>query len=162
MSKALRMAKVDDTGICLGFYSNVTSVNVPYIYSLTKVDSKTLRYKGVKFVNQSDGDACTEIYLDDDGVIKETINGGEPVALTSSDIQINFLKFANTNGVFRSTGGPNAGFIRLPFNNSQPLLTIVLEAQMKGFGFTIGGELKEPKLLIQTSVSQRNLNYTSD
>jgi hypothetical protein len=166
MSKALRMAKVDDLGTCLGFSSQVTSVNVPYIYLLTKIDPVTLIFRGIKFINQSDNDACTEIYLDTDGTIKETRNGGDPVALTSSDVQINFLKFASTNGVFHSTGETDAGFVRYPFGisatNDQPLITVILEAQMKGFGYTSDGVLKEPKLLIQTSVSQRNLNYSND
>jgi prepilin-type N-terminal cleavage/methylation domain-containing protein len=160
MSKALRMASVDETGGCL-------DGNAGYIYLLTQPDATTHLFKGVKFINQT-GDAsgnpvCQEFYLDNttdpqNPVLMEVRDGGTPVPITyssSSGVKVTSIRFA-INGVDGSQlsagiceGSPLACGAKNS-DESQPRVTILMNVQ-------IPGDSQAPRA-IQTTVSQRNLN----
>jgi len=139
MSKALRMAREETNGNC----------HEPgYIYSLTRPDRESGFYRGIKFINQSDNDACQEFFLDEDGVLKELKNSTDDsnaVALTSSDFEITSVRFG-INGLDGCYGTeelcpPGAS----SEDSAQPRVTILLN-------------IGTPTISIQTTVSQRNLN----
>jgi prepilin-type N-terminal cleavage/methylation domain-containing protein len=144
MSKALRMAKKDTEGNCLG------QDYIGYNYLLTRWDGTRGAYNGIKFINQSDNDACQEFFLEyiDSNhqelgfVLKEIkkYNPAEldnPVLLTSSKLKINSIGF-NVIGASENDG-------------VQPRITISLDIQVQG-------DSNQPRIKIQTTVSQRNLN----
>lgn len=155
MSRALRMAGKDLTGNCLG--------QEGYNYILTRCSSSEGVCKGIKFINQSDDGICQEFFLDDvtdptKTIIKE-IKGsgmpvvfGSPVALTSDKIKINNFKFI-INGDKTNLNFSNcAGQIPCSSENDsiQPRITISLSAVFL--------DSNRPATIIQTTVSQRNLN----
>ena len=154
MSKALRMAKTEElTENCLIDYSVNATQNYPgYIYLLTRHDSVTGQYRGIKFLNQSNEDpsglpACQEFYLDDDGILKEIktfspyyINTQSPdetaVALTPTSIKINNIKFA-INGLRANCADPNkCGASEQDV--VQPRVTILLNVSIPGESQFIG------------------------
>jgi prepilin-type N-terminal cleavage/methylation domain-containing protein len=148
MSKALRMAKTDlvgdvTIGGCLGLdYKG-------YNYLFTKLDSSTNKYFGIKFINQSDNNACVEFFLDNTDpnniVLKEIKNNGEAVNFTSSKLKINQAEFringVNNIGYFGSYVGQEV----------QPRVTIFLDVSMQSGTSQVNKK-------IQTTISQRNLN----
>lgn len=156
MSKALRMAKADTSGDCL---TDDLGVSHPeYVYLLTRPDSKTGFYRGIKFINQSDNNACQEFFLDDTGetsVLKEkkeyvpyAILGDESaIALTSEKIKINSLRFG-INGLDGSIRGTD--YVS-DSDASQPRITILLDVES-------GTGASEAAKKIQTTVSRRTLN----
>lgn len=155
MSKALRMAKLDETGDCIN--DDDTSSEKQYIYLLTRQDLNGF-YKGIKFINQSDDDACTEFFLDNTTdpthpILKEVkyVDGvaGEEIALTSSDLEINYLKFA-INGVDAKVSSGLFGASKDQID--QPRLTINLSIKIRG------DQGEEASKIIQTTISERNLN----
>lgn len=99
MSKALRMATVDATGECLGYD------NRGYIYLLTRYNGSLGSdglFRGIKFLSQSDNNACQEFFLDGDGTLNNPfalkelktypplyppVLDDKAVALTSTDLQ---------------------------------------------------------------------------
>ncbi len=100
MSKALRMAAVDNT-------ANGSCVPKGYIYLLTDHDNDNQTFEGIRFFNQSSGD-CQEFYIDNTAdslhpVLKE-LKGSEPgyrasnndgaIAITSAGLKINYVKFS--------------------------------------------------------------------
>lgn len=122
MGRALRMAKKDLTGVCITAGKN---------YEITTEG-------GIQFIDHTLIGNCTEFVLD--GVqIKKRIIGGDTWNLTSSALQVNFLRF-NLSGESQA-------------DNLQPIATIFLDISGRETGF--GGR---PKIQIQTSVSQRNLD----
>lgn len=107
MSRAIRMAKKDATGVCLG------SSDAGHNYKLTYSG------KGIKFINHSDNDACQEFFFDPgDQKLKESKNNGFPISLISDKFQINFFKI--------NLLGDSQG------DNLQPRVTLSLEIQPKG------------------------------
>jgi prepilin-type N-terminal cleavage/methylation domain-containing protein len=80
------------------------------------------------------GDPRFVEYCLDEGGIKKRVDGGQLVALTSSDVNIEYLKFIDN-----SIG-------------DQPMLTIVIQGKVKV------SEKINSNFSIQTSVSQRKLN----
>ncbi|MBZ9572492.1 prepilin-type N-terminal cleavage/methylation domain-containing protein [Patescibacteria group bacterium] len=124
MGRALRMAKKE--------------LNTPPISCLSRYG---LNYEttanGLKFIDYND--VCTEFFLDA-GLLKKTAEG-VTLPLTSTDLQVNSLKF-NLLGADQP-----------PADNLQPRVTIFLEIETKR---SVPG--LPPKILIQTSVSQRNLD----
>lgn len=143
MSKALRMAKTAEA-------ENVGCIPLGYIYLLTNPDISIGFYKGIKFINQSDNDACQEFFLDNSGsqtILRETKNGiplgGTP--LTSEKLHINSIKF----GINGSNGRIGGTQYASKDDSSQPRVTIILDVQVKAGSSAIK---------IQTTVSQRNLN----
>jgi len=148
MSKAIRMAKTDTTGSCLG------SGNEGYIYLLTHYKASTGYFEGIKFFNQSDN-FCTELFLDN-GAMKELKNNPEPdnaVPVTSTALKIEFVRFSingsNGSAIFNNpltTGCANGDTQCGAWyqDSIQPRVTIL---------FNLGGDK-----VIQTTVSQRSLN----
>lgn len=140
MSKALRMAKTDMVGSCLG------DGNEGYIYLLTHHNQTIDRFEGIKFLNQSDN-SCTEFFLEN-GIIKELKNNPEPenaVPVTSTALQISSVRFSinGSNGsAFECGSTTQCGASYYDF--VQPRVTIL---------FNLGGDK-----IVQTTVSQRNLN----
>ncbi len=124
MSRALRMAKIDDNGVCLSQAGK-------------NYDNPDGDVTKIKFINHLENDVCQEFFLDADGILKERKNWDEPVPLISNKLQVNFVKF-NLSGDFSG-------------DLYQPRVTIFLEIQFKGTG-------NQPKIKIQTTVSQRNLD----
>jgi prepilin-type N-terminal cleavage/methylation domain-containing protein len=114
MSRALRMAKKDLLGNCIAANSN---------YALTG--------SGIKFKNYKN--ECQEFYLES-GQLKESKNGGSGIALTSSNLTVNYF------------GISSSGWLQT--DNIQPSVTIFLDV--------IGKE--QAGIKIQTAVSQRNLD----
>jgi hypothetical protein len=98
--------------------------------------------KGIRFINYQD--ACQEIFLDTaDSQLKETKNDGSPVVLTSKKLQVISFKIGTTTPDIWSQD-----------DDKQARVTLFLEIQAKGpeaFG-------SQPKIQIQTTVSQRNLD----
>lgn len=152
MSKAIRMAEKDDAGGCL----TEGVVSYPgYTYLLTRADPGGF-YRGIKFINQSDNNACQEFYLDNavQGdtstplVLKEIKNGVpiEGALLTSEKFNIEALRFG-INGHDGCYGEP----VKCPQTeggNNQPRITILLNIRMDA----------QSVKKFQTTVSQRNLN----
>lgn len=89
----------------------------------------------IKFINHLENDVCQEFSLEG-GQLKETRNGNT-LPLTSSKFQINSLCF-NLLGESQN-------------DTLQPKVTIFMEIQVKGAE-------EPPKIKIQTTISQRNLD----
>jgi len=117
MSRLARMAKRDETGICI-----------------TAGNNYEIRGSGFRFLNYKD--ECQEFFLDTDGQLKESKSGGGGIALTSKDFQV--LSFNI------ELSGERQG------DNEQPRVTFFLEVEGKG--------LDKPKIQLQTTTSQRNLD----
>jgi type II secretory pathway pseudopilin PulG len=174
MSKGLRMAKRDTNGDCLVYTNSDYSISdyfpgynflytrpnywkctdgvCNYIYGL---------YGGVKFINQSNDNACQEFYLDavdNNNVIKEKkllspyiqLSDDYSTLLTSSNFSIDYLKFS-INGTSGLATDGIYGASQLDTPSQQPRITIIL-------GFKVPGDTTQPEIKIQTTVSQRNLN----
>jgi len=158
MSKALRMAKTADSDEC---------ITTEYAYLLTRPSSGY--FMGIKFLNYSDNTqvvidsettdmpACQEFYLDaTTGILRERksyypYSSWTDLALTSSVVQINFVRFGldGTNGCYgEETTCPS---FSPKTDLAQPRVTMVFSVQAKG-------DSQEPEKLIQTTISQRNLN----
>ena len=174
MSKALRMATKDQSGDCLVDNSALSpdpqKIYPGYSYLLTRpvTDSNGVTfYTGIKFLNQSNTDnlqrpACQEFYLDRTSspyVLKEiktfypyTKVGDEyAVALTSKKLNIKSIRFGidGTNG--SSGAGLPIGDQDTDFESFQPRVSIAMSIQIEA-------DPKQPTRIIQTTVSQRNLN----
>ena len=137
ISRGLRMAVKDIPGVCL--IDGETSYP-NYIYLLTRYNSVSGFYEGVKFIN-SNG-VCEEIYLDTDKVLKESKNGQAPQNILSSKFQINYNRFV-INGSKAVKGASGLGAI-------QPRISLLLNVQIQSFA-----GLQER--IFQTTISQRNL-----
>jgi len=135
MSRALRMAKKElnctepaEPPTC----SCLTDIGYGWNYEITPEG------KGIKFINHSEDDVCQEFFWNEaEKRLEESKDGSSFVPLTSDKLQINLLKF-NVSG---ESGG----------DLLQPRVTIFLEIQAKGAG-------DQPKIQIQTTISQRNLD----
>lgn len=150
MSKALRMARDDTSGSC---------ISAGYIYQLTRPDITSGFYQGVKFVNQSDNNACTEFFLKQVTLpsgttvneleeLRNSTNDADAVPITSDSMQINYIKFA-VNGTIATTASGITGAEDTQLD--QPLLTILVSSQI------IQNSDLSPTIT-QTSVSERNIN----
>ena len=162
MSKALRMAAADNT------ITDPSGTCIPkgHIYLLTRVNAGI--YRGIKFINQSDSNACQEFFLAGAGTtanpyilkeLKNSTNESSAVELTSSSTQINFVRFS-VNGLDGSvagqgcTGGPG----QCGASNkdaAQPRVTVLLNIKITGDS---QDDPRGTPRTIQTTVSQRNLN----
>ncbi|MEK7665228.1 MAG: hypothetical protein AAB361_03820 [Patescibacteria group bacterium] len=151
MSKAIRMAKKDIMGDCLGIdYAG-------YIYLLTRPDASNDFYRGIKFINQSDSNACQEFFLDNSDInnpiLKEVknYNPGEnnpEIPLTSTNLKINSARFGINGRDGLITSGIEGANEE---DGAQPRATIYLDIKVQG------GQ-DQPVKKIQTTVSQRDLN----
>lgn len=147
MSKALRMAKSASTTQDINCLNNQG-----FIYLLTHYDITSGLYRGVKFINQSDNDACQEFFLDIDGILKEKKASSLPVALTSASLRINSIKFSinGSDGSALGCGDTN----QCGASNEdvvQPKITTFLNVRIEG-------DDQSTDRTVQTTVSQRNLN----
>ncbi len=107
IGRALRMAKEDSDGSCLG------AVDKNYV--LTHSDS------GIKFINHSDNDTCQEFFWDSgDGKIKESKNGSQALPLISDRLQVNHFNI--------KLSGESSS------DDFQPRIVISMEVQVKGSG----------------------------
>jgi len=159
MSKALRMAKTEGTteNCLVDPFSADHSDHPGYIYLLTRYDNGIFR--GVKFINQSDNDACTEFFWDSATnqlkELKDSTNDSNATALTSANLQINSVKFS-VNGSDGSAysnichGNPSQDCGASKDDSVQPRVTITLNVK-------VPNDSQEPNRIIQTTVSQRNL-----
>ncbi len=150
MSKAIRVAKKEDSQTATCLVDSFGNGYPGYNYLLTNPNVEGF-YTGIKFINQSDNDACQEFYLDNDDpmnpVLKEKKDNGAEVAITSDKFMINSIRFS-ING----EDGSVQGEIGAPGGNSiQPRVTIFLEIQTKG-------DINQSVKKIQTTISQRDLN----
>lgn len=144
MGKGLRMASRELTGECFG------EDYVGYNYILTRYDSEQGFFTGVKFINESDNQACQEIYLHKDNsdpqnpisIIKEIKNNSEPISLTSEKLYINHFNFI--------INGEREVFGSLETDNIQPRITISINGSLS--------KDKDKSAVVQTTISQRNLN----
>ena len=160
MSKAMRMARKDETGDCL--VKDIDSYP-GFVYLLTRPNTGTSFFEGIKFLNQSDTDgsglpACQEFYLDETGVLKEKktywpyspIGDDKAVALTSAKFNIEAVRFG-INGYNGCYGRPECPQTAPEGENDkvQPRVTILLDIRV---------DASQPLRKFQTTVSQRNLN----
>jgi type II secretory pathway pseudopilin PulG len=151
MSKALRMARKDTNE-----GTENPCVEQGYIYLLTRPENGF--YRGIKFINQSN-DICQEFFLDNatDPVhpvlkeLKDSTNDSDAVAITSSNLEISFIRFGinGTDGCYGAGSDCPDGASEA--DSVQPKVTILL-------GIKIQGDSQNPARVIQTTVSQRNLN----
>lgn len=94
--------------------------------------------RGIKFNNFQQPSVCQEFFWDTaDNRLKESKNGAEPIALTSDDLEVVSFKFEK--------------FGLEQDDNIQPRITIFLEITKKD-------QTEAPKIRIQTTISQRNLD----
>lgn len=136
MSRALRMAKKeldceykDDPETCACLQDNGYGSN----YEITHEG------KGIKFNNYQKPSVCQEFFWDTtDNRLKETKNGSEPIALTSDDLEVISFKFVDNFGFKQD-------------ENIQPRVVVFLEITKKN-------QTQAPKIKIQTTISQRNLD----
>ncbi len=148
MSKALRVAKKDTTGACLGLDY------IGYSYLLTRRDLSNPYYQGIKFINQSDNDTCQEFFLDSSNAggavlkeLKNSTNSSSAVAITSSNINVNSLRFSinGSSGLVGSLIGASEN------DGIQPRVTIFLDVKSNKDDDQVSKK-------IQTTVSQLDLN----
>lgn len=135
MSRALRMARKeldceyrDDPESCACLKDNGYGSN----YEITRGG------KGIKFNNFQQPSVCQEFFWDTaDNRLKESKDDSEPIALTSDDLEVISFKFEE--------------FGLEQDDNIQPRITIFLEITKKD-------QTEAPKIRIQTTISQRNLD----
>ncbi len=137
ISRAIRMAKKElncgdqvEPSTCFCLKNNGYGFN----YETTRGG------KGIKFINYQD--ICQEFFWDvTDNRLKKTESGGEPVVLTSDELEVLNFKIGPTESWDQN-------------NDNQPLITLFLEIKAKG---SVVPE-SQPKIQIQTTISQRNLD----
>ncbi len=141
MSKALRMAVKDPDGSCLG--------EAGKIYVLTHCQSGTLdACQGIKFINQSDNNACQEFFLDSNDAaggpaLSEIKNDSGAQHLLSDTYEIKYAKFV--------INGDQAIYDAVAGDGFQPRVTILLDIKTKD-------SVDPLEKVVQTTVSIRNLN----
>jgi prepilin-type N-terminal cleavage/methylation domain-containing protein len=139
MSKALRMAAKDNSGSCLG------GTNQGDMYVLTHCNGGSLQAcSGIKFINQSDGNACQEFFLDDTtSTLQQMRNGAAAQRILSDKFTVQSAKFIiNGDKTVRQASESDT---------IQPRVTFLLDI----FTQTPGNQQEKR---IQTTVSARNLN----
>lgn len=134
MGRALRMAVKDGTGGCL------TSVGQKHNY---ETDGGRIRF--LKFDTAINTDICQELFFLNDTLYEKksndkTANFSTALPLTSANIKVISFKI-NISG-----DDPNEN------PNLQPRVTIFLELESKT------KSMGQPRVKVQTSVSQRNLD----
>jgi prepilin-type N-terminal cleavage/methylation domain-containing protein len=164
ISKALRMAARDQQGSCL--IDSLDQSYPGYDYLLTRPVNGF--YTGIKFLNQTDEDglhlpACVEFYLDTATHVlmeKKTYSpypkglDSQAVAITSNVLNITSIRF----GIDGYSGASGAGMPVGDQNSSNPDLTSIQPRVT--FSMTVGlqGDNQSPARIVQTTVSQRNMN----
>jgi prepilin-type N-terminal cleavage/methylation domain-containing protein len=145
MARAIRTAKLDTTGSC---------ITANYNYALTAPVGNY--YEGIKFLT-NDG-VCENFFVGpgtgNPGVIlEETKKGGSPIWLLSNKFTIMSVRFM-ING--DTAPGNIQSILNAQYSSStpqpQPRITILLDVKIN-----TPGNVQEK--IIQTTVSQRNLNF---
>lgn len=133
ISRALRMARKElNPPTCLSSYG----------LNYEKTNSRTLNLvlyngPGIRFINHHD--ECQEFFLDtDDGQLKETKDWEFPIPLTAKNLEVSEFKL--------ELSGEAQGDV------IQPRVTMLLEIKK--------GQSELPKITVQTTISQRNLDIT--
>lgn len=130
MSRALRMAlKEGQQDPILGRCLSQDGLNYEIVNSR------------LKFINHLENDDCQEFFLENGQLQQNKNNLAEKVPLTSDKLKVNQLQF-NLRGQLQP-----------PSDTDQPRVTLSLK--IEGRGFSSGST---PKLHIQTTISQRNLD----
>ena len=151
MSKALRMAAIDENGDCV--QNDFGDKYEGGTYVLTRQNIGSGLYRGIRFKDASADGICHEFLLDVDGGLLKEIKSSDglidpnishAVALTSGKIQINSIEF-------RINGESGLNYYVLEQDSTQPRITIFMEVQIPGLP-------EQTAKKIQTTVSQRNLN----
>ncbi|OGZ68364.1 MAG: hypothetical protein A3D44_01705 [Candidatus Staskawiczbacteria bacterium RIFCSPHIGHO2_02_FULL_42_22] len=138
MSKALKSAVQDPTGWCLG--------TTGYVYLLTHCNNGTQEAcNGIKFINQSDGNACQEFFLDDsvnilNPPLREVKTGGYAKNLLSEKFKVKYGRFI--------INGDRALHVASTNDLIQPRVSILLD---------VLNSKNEAEKIIQTTVSLGNL-----
>lgn len=127
-------AKRDTSGSCLGVMHSGDN------YLLNHLDSAHGFYQGITFMTK-DG-ICQAFFLDDDGALKEAKDNGPWQLILSDEFNVHYARFIiNGDKNLQSATGNDS---------RQARVTFVLSTQLKsGTG---------QHRIIQTTVSQRNLN----
>lgn len=137
ISRSLRGAKKDETGVCL---QDGGTPYPGYIYLLTHYNPVSMFSEGVKFISATDD--CKEFFLDGDGIFKE-IKNGQPAQPLIAD------KFTVQYGRFVINGDGNL-FGASENDPIQPRITILL-------GIQNNAPESQQEKIIQTTVSRRNI-----
>lgn len=128
MGRALRMARKDDIDYGDGAVNCLSGDKVNFATTTG----------GIKFRNYKD--ECQEFFLDNNThQLMESKNGGIPNALTSPNLYVEKFNLS-LSGEFQP-----------PVDYLQPRLTMFLEIRKAGAG-------SQPKIKIQTTISQRELD----
>lgn len=136
MSKAITMAQVDDiAGDCTGTTGHDNFGIGTNSITFLAHDSITNNYKCRRFILDTNANAVEEQWSTD----TTSANLQTEIPVTSSKVKIDKLTFVVTGDV----------------TNSQPKVTILISMEYNNSSST-----SNPKINIQTSVSQRNLNIT--
>jgi len=96
--------------------------------------------RGIKFMNHSNNDICQEFLWDPTTLkIQESQDGGSSYSFLSADnVLVNNFKFQLSGDVISDT--------------TQPRVTLFMDVQH------LGSAVDEPRQIIQTTISQRNLD----
>ncbi len=141
MSRALRMAKKElnctdssdpNSCSCLKEKGYGYNYEIPSEY---QIGDESMG-RGIRFINHLQDDKCQKFFLEQ-GQLKHRRDGSETVPLTSDKFEITNLKFKL--------------FGESQEDDIQPKVAIVLKIKLKG-------DEEQPKLKIQTTISQRNLD----
>lgn len=137
MSRALRMAKKDMNGSCVGVAKNNYSTSTSGIPG-----------KGIRFINYHQ--KCQEFYLKNDGRIYQQVSSDESAtnlanetALTPTDF---IVSTSTSQFIVEGAAQPTADY-------QQPRVTIFLDIETKG-----QRSESRVKIQIQTTISQRDLD----
>ncbi len=143
MTKGLRMAGKDLAGDCIIDDQG----GIGYVYQLKNFSNGV--WKSIKFINQSDNNACQEFFLDGTVLKEISKNGADPVQVTGANLKINSLSFS-ING--HAPGDQSCEFAPSEScGTGQPRVTISLDIKVQG-------DENQPSTKVQTTVSQRDLN----
>ena len=135
ISMLIQGAKQDNSGSCLG------ASYAGYNYLLSHFDATPGFYQGIKFISK-DND-CYEIFLDTDGVLKETKGSNPAQNIFSSKYNIKYARFViNADKTIQGSSA---------IDSTQPRVTFNLDIATKGSQNPV-------EKIIQTTASQRNLN----
>ena len=139
ISRSLRMAKKElncESKLTPSTCACLKNAGYGTNYELTREG------RGIKFTNYQN--QYQEFFLDiNDNRLKEIKDGGEAIPLTSDDLEIVFFKIGP-----QDSWGQN--------DNKQPKITLFLEVK----GIESARPELQPKIQIQTTISQRNLDVT--
>ena len=133
LSRGLRTSIKDSSGTC---------ITAGYIYMLTRYSAASGFYEGIKFL--TDDAACREVYANSNGVLQEVKNGVGPAPILSAQFTVNNIRFI-VNGDKTLSGASQNDAV-------QPRVTFLLNLKSHG------ASLEQQNKIIQSTVSQRNLN----